>query len=346
MSTALSLPPRHLPPPAKPAQPPRLPRRGLDPLEKGWACIDELHDLTRSLGLDLLPMQLDGGACRGQILTVDIPPLRLVRFQVHGRVHSLGERPKGVLSVSLDLDPRPGGEPWRAHGELLPLNCLFGLGANREIHITLPPHITLAMVFLPHGALRQWADVLGWPGFNGELLPTSNLHLIHPASAMGLRRHLRQLFAKAEQTPRQLGCPATQRRLLEDLMPLLLEALISGASPAGRAPARIGIVKEVQHWMRDHPTQPITLAELCRQAHASRRTLIQGFQDHLGMGPMAYLKLLRLHGVRRQLFQADPGALQIGAIAGEWGFYNAGHFAADYRRLFGERPRDTLGQAR
>jgi AraC family ethanolamine operon transcriptional activator len=112
-----------------------------------------------------------------------------------------------------------------------------------------------------------------------------------------------------------------------------------------RPPARIDLVKEVQQWMNDHPTQPITLTDLCRHAHASRRTLIQGFQDHLGMGPMAYLKLFRLHGIRRRLLQAHPGGIQIGVLADEWGFYNAGHFAADYRRLFGERPKDTLRRA-
>jgi AraC family ethanolamine operon transcriptional activator len=57
---------------------------------------------------------------------------------------------------------------------------------------------------------------------------------------------------------------------------------------------------------------------------------------------MAYLKILRLHGIRRQLLRADPARTQIAPLAGEWGFHNPGHFAADYRRLFGERPRDTL----
>ena len=61
------------------------------------------------------------------------------------------------------------------------------------------------------------------------------------------------------------------------------------------------------------------------------------------MGPMAYLKLHRLHGVRRLLLAGDHDQVRIGAIAAEWGFLNAGHFARDYRLLFGERPRDTLG---
>lgn len=60
------------------------------------------------------------------------------------------------------------------------------------------------------------------------------------------------------------------------------------------------------------------------------------------MGPMAYIKLHRLHGIRRELLTADPRAVTIGGLALRWGFLNAGHFARDYRRLFGELPSQTL----
>jgi AraC family ethanolamine operon transcriptional activator len=46
--------------------------------------------------------------------------------------------------------------------------------------------------------------------------------------------------------------------------------------------------------------------------------------------------------VRRLLLGADPDQVRIGSIAAAWGFLNAGHFARDYRYLFGELPRDTL----
>lgn len=348
MSNSLSLP--HLPH----SHPAGLPLRNgqlhtpVATRRASWSSVEELQTLAKGLSLDLLPLQLQGGAFGGQVLSADLPPLRLARFQVNGALHNVGQRPKGMLAICMDLDPRPGRAPGRAHGQQLPMHCLFGLGVDREIHLTLPGHITLGVVFLPFEALGQWATELGWPGFAGELLPQSNLKMLHPSSAKALRHHLREVFAMAERSPAQLLLPATQRLVLDDLIPLLLEALIH--DPAQelhrlRPPARIEVVKEVQAWIHDHPTQPITLADLCRQAHTSRRTLIQGFHDHLGMGPMAYLKLIRLHGIRKRLLQAEPSSLQIGATAAEWGFFNAGHFAADYRRLFGERPRETLQRA-
>lgn len=335
----LSPPPHHLLPSSDHQPEPRL---GPDPVLSRWTSAEELREGARDLALDLVPLRLEGGGFGGETLTVELPPLRLVRFRVWGRVHSMGRKPKGVLALSLDLDPLPEVGHWRSHGQVLPMHCLFGHDVNRDIHITLPARANLGMVFFPIEALRPWASRLGWPGFDGELLPRANVHLMDPDSATGLRRLLRQIFTMAEHSPAPPRRPATQRLFQEDLIPLLLEALINGPAETKRPPARIGMVKDAQRWMHDHPTQPITLAELCHQAHVSRRTLIQGFRDHLGMGPMAYLKILRLHGIRRQLLRADPARTQIAPLAGEWGFHNPGHFAADYRRLFGERPRDTL----
>jgi AraC family ethanolamine operon transcriptional activator len=313
--------------------------------QRRWSAIDQLQFAARDVGLEMDLLQLHRGPLAGQMLLLAIPPLHVVRFQVQGRVHGLGQKPKGVLSVCVDLDPRPEEGPWRSHGLELPTDCLFGHSVNRDIHITLSPHTQLGLLSIPLAALRWWAMELGWPGFDGELQPRRNVHLMHDHSARVLRASLQRLFALAEQSPGRLRRPATQRLILGDLIPLLLEALITGpeASPQRvRSPARIEIVKDAQQWIQAHPTTPITLADLCREVHASRRTLIQGFQDHLGMGPMAYVKMLRLHGIRRQLLRAEAGEIQIGAMADAWGFHNAGHFAADYRRLFGESPRETL----
>lgn len=308
-----------------------------------------MQDVIRAVGLDLFLLQLEGGSFEGRLFTLRLAPLFFLWFQIKRPLHATGAKPKGVLSVTLDLDPHAGEVPWRSHGLALPVNSLFGVDVLGDVHFTIPANVNFAVMFLPIPVLEQWALRLGWLGFDGELLPRSNVVLTNPRSSAGLRRYLRRLLALAEQRQDRLLSPERQELILNDLIPLLLEALGSGpAANRGviRPPARIDIVKEAQRWLHANPTAPITLADLCREVHASRRTLLQGFQDHLGMGPMAYLKILRLHGMRRWLLRAEPGELQIGAVAETWGFLNAGHFAADYRRLFGEAPRDTLRRSR
>jgi AraC family ethanolamine operon transcriptional activator len=261
------------------------------------------------------------------------------------RLHSWGPKTIGALTISLDLEPSEARPSLRAHGQALPSRCLFGLDNRREVHLTLPQEVVLGVLMIPLAALRTWADQLGCGAFDQEEAMRANVLDIDPFRWEGLRVYLRQIFALVERDPGSLGTATAQRLVLEDLLPLVLDALIHGSGQASRLqrpPARIEIVKAAQQWLHEQPCEPITLAHLCRQSHASRRSLIQGFREHLGMGPMAYLKLHRLHGVRKLLLRADPDRVRIGSLAAEWGFLNAGHFARDYRNLFGELPRETL----
>jgi len=314
---------------------------------QSWSGVEEMEAVIRRLALPLQLLQLDGGHLAGGVVAVKIGPLRLLRLRMDRRIHSWGPKPLGDLTIGLDLEPSGVRPPMRAHGSCLPESCLFGVDSGREVHLTLPNEVVLGLVVIPRETLCNWADQLGCGGFDLQGACSRNLLLVDPLRCEGLRAYLRQIFALVASDPGRLEQPSSQRLILEDLLPLLLEALIHSADQAGRLlrpPARIEIVKAAQAWLHDHPQQPITLADLCRQAHASRRSLIQGFRDHLGMGPMAHVKLQRLHSVRRLLLGADHDQVRIGSIAAEWGFLNAGHFARDYRLLFGEMPRDTLRQ--
>ena len=60
------------------------------------------------------------------------------------------------------------------------------------------------------------------------------------------------------------------------------------------------------------------------------------------MGPAQYLWLRRMNLARRALRLADPGKTTVTAIATEFGFWELGRFAVQYRQLFGELPSATL----
>jgi AraC-like DNA-binding protein len=120
-------------------------------------------------------------------------------------------------------------------------------------------------------------------------------------------------------------------------------ALDGGGSVLPRA------VRRAQEILRAHLELPITLEELCTLAGASSRTLQQGFARHTGTSPMAWLRDLRLDHVRAQLLAAGSAsstgsigtAVRVADVAARYGFFHLGHFAAHYRRRFGELPSET-----
>jgi len=55
-----------------------------------------------------------------------------------------------------------------------------------------------------------------------------------------------------------------------------------------------------------------------------------------------YLNRRALHQVRRALKAANPSVATVTQVASEFGVWELGRFARDYRNLFGELPSETL----
>lgn len=310
--------------------------------------MEQLSEVMASLGFQLAITQLVGGRLSGTVMPLPLGPLQLLRIRHNRAVHVDGAKPCGRQLFTLNLlDPRQA-PPLRSHGSPMEPPALFGLAPTGEIHVTVPEVCDLVLISMDREAFHQWAAELGCSHLDERSLRLNWLEL-DPQCFEGLRRYLLQLFSVAETQPELLRQASWRRLALQDLGPLLICGLagaveLSTSTP--RPPARIELVKQVQRWIAENPNLPMTLDDLCRQVYVSRRCLIQGFREHLGMGPMAYLKLQRLHGARRYLLQADPVDTTVTAAACRFGFLNSGHFARDYRQLFGELPSETLQTCR
>lgn len=314
------------------------------PLQR-FEAVEQLEAQLRRAGLDLRLSQLSNGRLNGALVTRRLGRLQLLRIQVNRRLHVAGGKPREQRMIALNLLPHCCAPPLRAHGTPIGPEALFGLDPRVEVHLSTPEQLDLAVVMLNPSALPGWSVEQGFPDLETEAF-RSNCLPIGPTCAAQLQRWLlnrlplrEDLLSAGEEPPSALGSGE------DGLLPLLVEALEHGLHQRGgpsRPPARIELVKQLQHWVEEHPLEPISLEFLCRQVYAGRRSLILGFQEHLGMGPMAYFKLQRLHGVRRALLAAGPGTVTISGLAARWGFLNPGHFARDYRRLFGELPSATL----
>lgn len=104
---------------------------------------------------------------------------------------------------------------------------------------------------------------------------------------------------------------------------------------------RFAAVRFCERYMREHLDTRITLLDLSIACGMRSRSLINAFEAITGFGPMDYLKRLRLSGVRRALQRAEKSQIKIIDIATDWGFWHMGHFARDYRMMFGESPSQT-----
>ncbi len=102
------------------------------------------------------------------------------------------------------------------------------------------------------------------------------------------------------------------------------------------------ILKEARNLIEQSLDLDLKLSDLAAYLGISQRTLEYTFKQNLGMTPKNYLQMLRLHTIREELKSADVKTLQVSDIALKYGFFHMGHFASEYKKLFGESPSHTL----
>ena len=102
-------------------------------------------------------------------------------------------------------------------------------------------------------------------------------------------------------------------------------------------------VKRVEEFVNLHAENTITVDDMVAVSGVSARSLFNGFRAFRNMGPMAYLKRVRLERVHAEL-AAPPSdnRRRVTEIATAWGFSHLGNFAKDYKKQFGESPSTTL----
>jgi AraC-like DNA-binding protein len=147
----------------------------------------------------------------------------------------------------------------------------------------------------------------------------------------------------AKTTPDLFAAAEVVRALEQQLVYTLVKCLTEGTvSTMTTGTLRHDlIVARFEEFLEANPNTPLYLTEVCAAIGVAERTLRIACEEHIGMGPIRYLTLRRMHLVRRALLRADSSTT-VTRIATDHGFWELGRFSVAYRELFGETPSVTL----
>src|SRR5262249_19836915 len=177
------------------------------------------------------------------------------------------------------------------------------------------------------------------------LAAPAQTRVVRPTSTLMARlMALHETAAKlARGAPETLAHPATAKALERALVHAMIACLADDASPAGKAGrGHAKVVARFEEFLEARRYEPVYLAEICAAIGVSERTLRTCCQEHLGMGPIHYLWLRRMHLAHRALLCADAASATVTGIATEYGFWELGRFSVQYHQLFGETPSASL----
>lgn len=139
-------------------------------------------------------------------------------------------------------------------------------------------------------------------------------------------------------------------RRLDELLTPATAALFAHSQPLppelGEKVIRRVAVARACAYIGANLRKPITLHDLCVAAGAGSRTLEYGFREFYDVGPMAYVRCVRLCRVRKDLLHTRRASAGVAKTARRWSFSHMGQFSRDYRLLFEESPSSTLARSR
>ncbi|MCC7325783.1 MAG: helix-turn-helix domain-containing protein [Burkholderiales bacterium] len=285
--------------------------------------------------------QMTPGRFVGALHETRFGGVQVFRESTNQAVHEAGAPWIGSRAIGLPL--RMEG-PARFRGEAVDTDALVTLGSADELDFYTPRDFEILGLVVDENALDAHARQVEHCDLAVAL---AGQRVFRPGTARlsEFRRLLMSVLQSLEVNPTALQYRQTQRVLEESMLKAVVAVVTddTGAPKATSACAgRRHVVDAAKALMQSCIAEPITVADLCRQLGVSRRTLQYSFQDVLDINPVAFLRAMRLNGVRRDLKAATCPGDTVADIAARWGFWHLGHFVTDFKRMFGELPSETL----
>jgi AraC family transcriptional regulator, ethanolamine operon transcriptional activator len=310
-------------------------------LSRSFTDIDELAEVVSSRRqVRLTQLQAAQFHCNLCFLEFNEAQFMFIHSQCPGR--AIGEKQlNNYVAFSCILEQQ--GDDLAVHGHKVTNNTLFGFDTNRPIDLVVPAQLEYCTVLIQKQMFEEYLEGMNRLDLNEQFFKS---HFVVCNNAFQfVRCFLIQVKHLIKTEPQFISLFYQKKILLEDFIPLLINAIPLAGKTGSALPLPLNqtrLVRQAEDYMLAHLEEALTLKDLCKALNTSSRPLFYGFQAMFGLSPMAYLKQLRLHSVHRTLKTSNPTTTNVYYVANQFGFWSAGHFARDYKELFGEHPSVTL----
>ena len=287
---------------------------------------------------ELLITPMSPGPYQHVITYLATPGLILYRSRYFQKTRLRGLSPPNMLSLCMPLRADSRFRLWgaRLHASGLPMLWPGGLHAEAGDGT----EYVVAMIDL--GLLRASVpeDLFGQ-------IRAACRQRVFPAPGSAVTRlgtTLGELLEVIRACPEVLQHPQAVQALESDVMALVRRSLPSPdpiRPRRGRATRQHGLQRAIEY-LRSAGPASVSVADLCRAACVTERTLQYAFRETFGVSPLRLLHLRRFHAARQRLLGAVSKTNTVKDIALEHGFYQMGRFAIRYKSLFGESPSESL----
>lgn len=298
---------------------------------------DHHASLYRGIGARL--MQLSEGGFRGQLVRV-VSGRVAVQLSVCNQTveqHIVADADSYVFCICPD-----GAGAHAVFGHSAETPWVYVLPPRGEADAVLPAKFPLLIVTVNRETLQrsdsllpeitEWFEKLA---ANGETICSQALAGRFVSDALlKLRNDARQRAQQHLQTLDHLAVANIANSLS-------LEWLKKGGFHVPRRSAALERFAKARRIVRQNPHNLAGNNQHAIFELGSKRSVEQAFAERVGMGPLSYARLVRLHNARKKLRDGTFDRESIGNIAAQEGFWEWSRFTSYYGKHFGELPSQT-----
>jgi AraC family ethanolamine operon transcriptional activator len=302
-------------------------------------CNPEEMEATYARQQDFHLVKLDSQPLQCDILRLNLDQAILEFRTLNNCLRIWGDKKTNNLVFEFILSPIRG--TYLSHGFAITQDTLYGFDNNRGMDLVLPARLLMGTLIIKREVFQDCLQIMERCDLDDRFW--DNNYIQSPVTFPPVQNYLRELYGLVKQRATFLQQSQISRLILEDYLPLLIEAIPSKKKQ--KPPQflkRSQLVRQAEDYMLANLEQPITLKDLCKILNTSKTPLNYGFQEVFGLSPLAYLRVLRLHAAHKALKAADPQTTKIVGIAERFGFWHKGRFSQYYEKIFGELPSETL----
>ena len=291
-------------------------------------------------GWDLQFTRLDRGPFDGKIFQVGGEDFQFGAFSISCRHEQRGVSPPGFRTFGI-LAPRSPAIVFR--NRQLDQEGIAIFPPGEEIDVQARPGFEAFELSFTENLLESVSQRMGLPHIN-DLLVQKDIGRCNQTALVELQLWLQGVRQQLSAHFRKPLFKGFLEQIIAEMPRRFLKTMASSSPSPYRHSLRQRdrAIKKIKEVLAEFPDVSPTMADLCEVAQVSERTLEYAFQERYKMTPTNYLRFYRLNGAHKALRAADPASTTVTKVATDWGFWHFGDFASYYRKVFGQRPSDTL----
>jgi len=280
--------------------------------------------------------QISKGRFSGDLHELHLDGIQIFKEKITESVFQQGDSQPDSLCFGV-FEHLSGDARWL--GEPINLNDLTFTHNGGELMLKTPKHSSLCGVSIPNELIHDLIDETALSKINS---------IKNSAFSTQVRQQIDYMLTGLIQHPISATNQHARRQFHSDIRGLVsnFANLLNGNEPAQQHINRTKFIIKARRTVAmlheaiiENRDKSLTIDDLCKISFTSRRGLHNCFIAVTGQSPAAFLKIVRLNGVKQALVNGDRET--VSEVAMDWGFWHLSQFTQDYKKMFAELPSQT-----